>query len=361
MARPARRRSLAPPLVAFAVDSRRVSPYRARLYRLIFAAAAVYNIAFGLWAALLPLSFFIRCAMAPPSYPSIWACLGMVVGVYGLGYAYAAWRLDRAAPFIAIGLLGKILGPAGWLLAVNHGEWPVRTVTLILWNDVIWLLPFALFLLEGTRVAAAVRAAAPYVCAAANFAAIVTMATLLRPGTEVVPAAMDRIAYISRHPALWRGGWAVWIAAAISLVAFYAWWGSFLRRSTWAIAAVGVAAAGLACDLFAESLLIGWLPRDYDRIAPLATIWTGAAANGLYTLAGIMLTIFTRSLHGARLALTWAVWLAGLALTACTAVHLPAGIAVSTGVLFALFCPWAIWLGRTLPAAGGGKSEIARA
>jgi hypothetical protein len=339
-----------------------VPPYRARLYRLIFAAAAVYNLAFGLWAALFPRAFFVRCAMAPPTYPSIWACLGMVVGLYGLGYAYAAWRLDRAALFIAIGLLGKLLGPVGWLLAVSHGEWPVRTVTLILFNDVIWWLPFCLFLLEGTRltrlsrlarIGASVRAAAPYVCAAANFAAILTMAAVLRPGTEMVPAVADRVAYIARHPVLWRGGWAVWIAAALSLVAFYAWWGSWLRRSTWAIAAVGVAAVGVVCDLFAESLLIGWLPREYDRIAPLATLCTGAAANGLYTVAGIGLTVLTRSLRGFLLALTWAVWLAGLALSVCTLAGLPAGIAISTGVLFALFCPWAIWLGRTLPAAEG--------
>jgi hypothetical protein len=337
-----------------------VSPYRARLYRLIFAAAAVYNIAFGLWAALLPLSFFIHCAMTPPSYPSIWACLGMVIGLYGLGYAYAAWRLDRAAPFIAIGLLGKVLGPIGWLLAVSHGEWPVRTLTLILFNDVIWWLPFCLFLLEGTRIAARLRASAPYACAAFNFAAILTMAMLLRPGTELVRDPADRIAYLSRHPALWRGGWAVWIAAAISLVAFYAWWGSFLRRPTWPVAAFGAAAAGLACDLFAESLLIGWLPRDYDSIAPLATMCTGAAANGLYTLAGIMLTIFTRSLRGAPLALTWTIWLAGVALTVCTLARLPSGIAISTSVLFALFCPWTVWLGRTLPrtlpALGGAEA-----
>lgn len=330
-----------------------MSPYRARLYRLTFAAAAVYNIAFGLWAALFPRSFFLRFEMAPPSYPAIWACLGMVVGLYGLGYAYAAWRLDRAAPFIAIGLLGKILGPVGWLLAVSHGEWPVRTVTLILFNDVIWWLPFCLFLLEGTRVAAAVRASAPYVCAAANFAAILTMATVLRLGTEVVPAVADRVAYISRHPALWRAGWAVWVAAALSLVAFYAWWGSFLRRSTWAVVAVGAASAGLACDLFAESLLIGWLPRDYDRIAPLATMCTGAAANGLYTLAGILLTLVTSSLRGAGLALTWAVWLSGVALTVCSVARIPIGIAIATAVLFALFCPWAVWLGRTLQAASG--------
>jgi len=331
-----------------------VSPYRARLYRLIFAAAAVYNLAFGLWAALFPRAFFLWCAMAPPTYPAIWACLGMVVGLYGLGYAYAAWRLDRAAPFIAIGLLGKVLGPVGWLLTVSHGEWPVRTVTLILFNDVIWWLPFCLFLLEGTRLAAAVRALAPYVCAAVNAAAILTMAAVLRSGTEVVPAVADRVAYISRHPALWRGGWAVWIAAAVSLVAFYAWWGSWLRRSGWAVAAVGVAAAGLVCDLFAESLFIGWLPRDYDRIAPFATLCTGAAANGLYTLAGIALTVMTRALRGFLLTLTWAVWLAGLALTVCAVARLPAGIAVSTGVLFTLFCPWAVWLGRTLPA---GVSE----
>ena len=331
-----------------------MTSYRARLYRLIFAAAAVYNLAFGLWAALFPRAFFLRFAMAPPTYPSIWACLGMVVGVYGLGYAYAAWRLDRAAPFVAIGLLGKLLGPAGWLLAVSHGEWPVRTVTLILFNDVIWWLPFGLFLLEGTRLAASVRAAAPYVCAAANFAAILAMAAVLRPGTEVVPAVADRVAYIARHPALWRGGWALWIAAALSLVAFYAWWGSRLRRPAWAVTAVGVAAAGLVCDLFAESLLIGWLPRDYGRIAPLATMCTGAAANGLYTVAGIALTVATRTLRGLLLAVTWAVWLAGLALTVCTVAGLPAGIAVSTGVLFALFCPWVLWLGRTLPAVAGG-------
>lgn len=347
--------------------------YRARLYRLVFAAAAVYNVAFGLWAALFPRAFFVRCEMAPPTYPSIWACLGMVVGLYGLGYAYAAWRLDRAAPFIAVGLLGKLLGPVGWLLAVSSGEWPVRTVTLVLFNDVIWWLPFGLFLLEGagvtglsrlsrlSRLGASVRAAAPYVCAAANFAAILTMAAVLRPGTEVVPAVADRVAYITRHPVLWRGGWAVWIAAALSLVAFYAWWGSWLRRSTWAIAAVGVAAAGLICDLFAESLLLGWLPREYDRIAPLATLCTGAAANGLYTVAGIALTVLTRSLRGLLLGVTWAVWLAGLALSVCTVAGLPAGIAVSTGVLFALFCPWAIWLGRTLPAAEGAPPAAALA
>ena len=330
-----------------------MSPYRARLYRLVFAAAASYNISFGLWAAFRPLSFFTSFDLKPPGYPAIWACLGMVIGLYGLGYGYAAWRLDRAAPFIAIGLIGKLLGPVGWILAVTSGEWPVRTFTLILFNDVIWWLPFSLFLLEDTRIAVLMRGSAPYACAATNFVAILAMATMLRPGTELIPAVADRVTYISRHPVLWRAGWSIWVAAALSLVAFYAWWGSYLRHSTLAVVALGVASAGLACDLVAESLFIGWLPRDYESIAPIATMLTGAAANGFYTLAGIILTLGTRSLGGSLLVLTWAVWVAGGSLTACTLARASSGIAISTGVLFALFCPWAVWLGQALSTSDG--------
>lgn len=32
--------------------------YRARLYRLAFYFAAIYNVAFGVWAAAWPLAFF---------------------------------------------------------------------------------------------------------------------------------------------------------------------------------------------------------------------------------------------------------------------------------------------------------------
>jgi len=256
-----------------------VTPYRARLYRLIFAAAAAYNIAFGLWAALTPLSFFAFFDLAPPLYPSIWACLGMVIGLYGVGYGYAAARLERAGLFVAIGLLGKVLGPAGWILAVSRGEWPVRTLTLILFNDVIWWLPFSLFLLDGTRVAATLRRLAPVVCAAANLFGIVVMAAVLRFGTEIVTLPADRIAYITAHPVLWRAGWCVWIAAGVSLVAFYAWWGGFLEQPQWGLAAVVIAAVGLSCDFAGESILIAWLPRDYERLARAATLLSGASAR----------------------------------------------------------------------------------
>lgn len=325
-----------------------MTAFRARLYRLIFAAAAAYNVAFGVWAAVWPLSFFTLFDLVEPRYPSIWARLGMVIGLYGAGYAYAARHLDRAAPFVAIGLAGKLLGPVGWVMTVSNGEWPVRTVTLIVFNDVIWWVPFGLFLLEGTPVAARVRASAPYVCAALNVAAMVAMGAVLRFGTEIVPLVADRVSFIAEHPVLWRAGWSLWIAAALSLAAFYAWWASYLSESRWTSVALGIAAAGLVCDLLAESFLIGWLPRDYERVAPVATMLTGAAANGLYTLAGAALTLVTDALRGLMRATAWAVWIAGAFLTASTLAGAPMGIAISTTVVFVLFCPWVVLLGRTL-------------
>jgi len=332
----------------------RSSPaYRARLYRSVFVAAAGYNTAFGLWAGFRPYSFFTRFDLAVPNYPAIWSCLGMVVGVYALAYAYAARHLDRAAPFIAIGLIGKLLGPAGWVVTVASGEWPVRTITLVIFNDAIWWLPFALFLVDGTRAGAAIRRAAPAVCAVLNLVAMVAMAAWLRFGTELIPLPVDRVSYITTHAAVWRAGWGIWMAAAVSLVAFYAWWAGHLRESAWTFAAVAIAAVGLACDLGGESLLVGWLPRDYDRVAPIATQLTGTAANGLYTLAGVILTLRTPFLGRTLALLTWAVWLAGAAVTAGTLLRLPMAIAVSTTTLFALFCPWVLLLGRALRRGSG--------
>jgi hypothetical protein len=59
------------------------------IYRLIFGLATLYNIAFGIWASFWPDDLFARLKMAPPIYPSLWQCLGMVIGLYGVLYAYA--------------------------------------------------------------------------------------------------------------------------------------------------------------------------------------------------------------------------------------------------------------------------------
>ena len=328
-------------------DPPALTPYRARLYRLILLLAAAYNLAFGVWAGFWPRSFFNLFQLRQPDYPAIWACLGMVEGVYGLAYAYAAVRLDMARPLVALGLLGKILGPIGWVLTVQSGEWPLRTFSLIAFNDLVWWLPFGLFLLEGTRLGERVRATAPYACAALHGVAAVALLVALRPGTEVVVDAAERARYIAQNPLLWRGGWLVWMAAALSLLGFYAWWGARLDRPRWALAALVLAMVGLACDFWGESVYVAWLPA-HMALQRQASLVTGLGANGLYTAAGITLTLATPSLRGWGRAWTWVIWLSGAALSAASMAGFAPGMAAAGGALMALLTPWFVWMGRKL-------------
>ena len=328
-----------------------LTPYRARIYRGILLLAAFYNAAFGVWAGLFPRSFFDVFGLAQPTYPAIWRCLGMVVGVYGLLYAYGALRLHLARPYVAIGLLGKLLGPLGLIVTISTGEWPARTFSLIVFNDLIWWLPFTLFLLEGTRLGQRLRSSAPFVCAGLNLLGGLVLATLLRPGTEVTPSLAERAAYIAQHPALWRGGWLVWMAAALSLLGFYAWWGARPGMPAWAVLGFWLAAAGLLFDFLAESLYIGWLPAQLETIQRLGTLLSGGGANGLYTLGGIVLTLATpwqavRWRPGWLRALAWAVWLSGLGLTASAVLGFVPGLVASGAALVICFCPFAFFMGR---------------
>ena len=122
----------------------------------------------------------------------------------------------------------------------------------------------------------------------------------------------------------------------------------------WFFFALAIAFAGLACDLFAESLLIGWLPNQIDIIAPLASLLTGGAANGLYTFAGALLTLGTPTLRGALRTLAWAVWTSGFALTIFTISEWVAGMVTSTAALMTLLCPWVAALGWRLTRGDHG-------
>jgi len=313
---------------------------------MVLILAALYNLAFGAWAVLRPGDFFACFGLAAPNHPAIWRCLGMVIGVYGAGYAWAALRPDLAKPIVALGLAGKLLGPIGWVATVASGEWPVRTFTLILFNDLVWWLPFGLILLDGTRLGARLRGAAPYACAALNALGALLMLLVLRHGLESEPDAAVRADFVTGHAGLWRASWGIWIAAALSLAAFYAWWGTRLPDSRAGRVAFVITLIGLAADLTAESFYIGWAPLG-DATQRLAGIFTGAIGNGLYTVAGIILTLAT-PMRGLLRGVTWTVWASGIALTASVLAGSATAMAISTAALMTLFCPWCAWLGWKL-------------
>jgi small multidrug resistance pump len=85
--------------------------------------AGVYNLAWGLWVVLFPNAFWALVRLPAPNYPPIWQCVGMMVGVYGVGYLAAAREPLRHWPVVLVGFLGKIFGPIGFVAAAcNDGS-----------------------------------------------------------------------------------------------------------------------------------------------------------------------------------------------------------------------------------------------
>lgn len=105
--------------------------------------AAIYNVLFGLWAILFPLAIFQWLEVEVPNYPSLWQCIGMIVGVYGIGYWIAARDPVRHWPIVLVGFLGKVFGPIGFVFTALRAELPWSWGFVLLTNDLIWWLPFA--------------------------------------------------------------------------------------------------------------------------------------------------------------------------------------------------------------------------
>jgi hypothetical protein len=108
--------------------------------------AAFYNALWGAWVVLFPFHLFDLTHMARPNYPELWQCVGMIVGCYAVGYFFASFNAYRYWPVIAVGLLGKILGPIGFAKALIEGTFSPWFGLNILTNDLIWWIPFTLML-----------------------------------------------------------------------------------------------------------------------------------------------------------------------------------------------------------------------
>lgn len=114
--------------------------------------AALYNILWGAWVVLFPNHFFELVGMETPLHIMIWQGMGMVIGVYGLGYWWAARDPLTHWPIVAVGFLGKILGPIGFFVNYTQGKVPFEFIYTLFTNDFIWWIPFFLILKEANNV-----------------------------------------------------------------------------------------------------------------------------------------------------------------------------------------------------------------
>ena len=114
--------------------------------------AGWYNLVWGGLVVVFPNLFFrISGWQDRPAEPFIWQALGMVIGVYGVGYLISANNPIQHWPIILVGLLGKVLGPIGFLFALWQDAAWLSLIWMIVLNDLIWWPSFCAALWIAAR------------------------------------------------------------------------------------------------------------------------------------------------------------------------------------------------------------------
>lgn len=122
----------------------------------VLRLAAVYNVLWGIATIVLPRTTLglLMGGEEAVSGPTVvfWQGIGMIVGVYGIGYWIAGDHPYRHWPIVLVGMLGKLFGPIGFVDAVFvRGDLPVTFGLTILTNDLVWWAPFVMILLGAYR------------------------------------------------------------------------------------------------------------------------------------------------------------------------------------------------------------------
>jgi len=131
-------------------DLRPTGPDHPRWMTVVLVLAGVYNLVWGAAVILAPTTTFrllgVDLGDDAAITLAVWQCVGMIVGVYGIGYLAASRDPARHWPIVLVGLLGKILGPIGFVDAAMRGVLPWSMGWTILTNDLAWWIPFVLML-----------------------------------------------------------------------------------------------------------------------------------------------------------------------------------------------------------------------
>jgi hypothetical protein len=113
--------------------------------------AGLYNILWGVYSAIDPQWLFRFSGLPLLNHPAIFSCLAMVIGLYGVLYLDVARRPEQGWLIALVGLAGKVMGPIGLVALIFEGVWPRSTLVLCVTNDLIWWIPFGLYLKDSWR------------------------------------------------------------------------------------------------------------------------------------------------------------------------------------------------------------------
>jgi len=315
-----------------------------RAFRLIFVFSCIYHVAFGLWTIVWPDSWGNLCEISQPRYPTLWRSLGMLFVAYGLLCWRVAWRPETGKPIVAVGLIVKIFVPIGWFSIVNSGHWPLETFPLIAMNDLLWWVPFSLFLIKDSRFYSKLSTLVPWF--AIVLLLLASPATfLVREGTRAFSSEEQCIRFIETHLVLWRSTWALVAVAIVSLALLMAWWAAQLKDQKIPLIAFGIEAIATALEFLGIAFYISWLPQHFHAVDSIFIVLTAGVATAMHAIAGGLLTWATLGLPLAARATLYVTWAAGICLSVAAWVDAYTLLIAASAVMWSLL-PLAVWFIR---------------
>ena len=120
--------------------------------RVTLCVAGLQCLIWGCFIVVWP-GFSSRCYgfAEPPAELFLWQGMGLVIVLFGIGYVIAATDPAQHWVMVLIGLLSKSLGPLGMAWSVHLGRVSRQVLYLIPVNDLVWLAPFGIILLDVYR------------------------------------------------------------------------------------------------------------------------------------------------------------------------------------------------------------------
>ena len=104
--------------------------------------AALYNVMWGILVIVFPSSLFHFLGLEVPNYLEIWQCVGATSAIFGIGYYISSFDPEAHWPIILVGFMSKILVSIAILKGYLTGSLPLNTLSVVVFNDLIWIIPF---------------------------------------------------------------------------------------------------------------------------------------------------------------------------------------------------------------------------
>lgn len=124
--------------------------------RITMLLAAASHILFAVWTNCWPHHYFDLINIPRPNHPMLWRVLGMLVGVLGIAFFFAAKNPIQYWVVVLIGLAKTVIATVFVSLAIQRGDLPGASLYLLFFDDIIWIIPFAMILWASIRAHAGI-------------------------------------------------------------------------------------------------------------------------------------------------------------------------------------------------------------